>query len=223
MKRILCISDSLGLPRPGVCYSQTWISMLRNQIPSMDFINISRRKTTTDMLSTWNYGEYLYFYDPAIVILQLGICDCAPRYMRTSSVCYRLLQKMPDIVQTFFWRIYKKFVKRSLKRTDVPLQRFENNLQNYIQQCMLSEIQHIICIKIITPGPAMLKSNPLIMDSVKCYNEVYDRLALQYPDSITVVDPLNISDDSFYVDGYHANAAGNKKIADICTSIIQTM
>ena len=213
MKRVLCISDSLGMPRPSVDYSQTWIAMLRAQIQQIDFIGLGRRSGTTDMLSESNYGEYLWYYKPDEIILQLGICDCSPRYMRTTSLMYRLMRNVPRGIQTVFWRTYKTFVKRSLKRTDVPLSRFKQNLENYLIQCKAAGVSRVICIKIATPGPAMLKANPLVEESVQRYNAVYDTLAQAY-DFVTAIGPLHIGEDKYYVDGYHANALGMAIVAD---------
>ncbi|WP_304709328.1 SGNH/GDSL hydrolase family protein [uncultured Rikenella sp.] len=212
LKRVLCISDSLGLPRPGVDYTHTWVSMLREQTRDRDFIALFRRSGTTEMLSEWEYGEYLYFYNPSEVILQLGICDCAPRYMRTTSLGYRLLAKMPKGVQNVFWPIYKKFVKRSLNRTDVSIERFEHNLENYLNQCCLAKVERVIIIKVATPGPTMIGANPLIKKSVEKYNAIYDRLPHRYS-FVTVINPLRFGQDEYYAgDGYHPNEAGNREV-----------
>lgn len=219
MKRVLCISDSLGLPRLGVDYSQTWIAMLRTQIQQIDFIGLGRRSGTTDMFSESNYGEYLWYYKPDEIILQLGICDCSPRYMRTTSLMYRLMRKVPRVIQMVFWHTYKTFVKRSLKRTDVPLSRFKQNLENYLLQCQAAGVSRVICIKIATPGPAMLEANPLVAESVRRYNVVYDMLT-QSCDFIVVIDPLHIGDDKYYVDGYHANALGNRAVANAIIRVL---
>ncbi|WP_300850776.1 SGNH/GDSL hydrolase family protein [uncultured Rikenella sp.] len=212
LKRVLCIGDSLGLPRPGVDYTHTWVSMLREQTRDRDFIALFRRSGTTEMLSEWEYGEYLYFYNPSEVILQLGICDCAPRYMRTTSLGYRLLAKMPKGVQNVFWPIYKKFVKRSLNRTDVSIERFEHNLENYLNQCCLAKVERVIIIKVATPGPTMVRANPLVERSVERYNAIYDLLPRRYP-FVTVINPLCFGQDEYYAgDGYHPNEAGNREV-----------
>lgn len=221
MKYVLCVSDSLALPRPGVDYAQTWLAILRERIPDTDFIGIARRGGNTDMLSEDGYGEFLGYYKPDEVILQLGICDCTPRYARTRSLVYRLMNKMPNVVQTVFWRIYKTFVKRSLKRTDVTLARFRQNLENYLLQCKAAGVSRVVCIKIVTPGPTMLKANPLVGESVRRYNTVYDTLAQAY-DFVTVIDPLHIGEDKYYVDGYHANAFGMAIVADEIMQLYQS-
>lgn len=212
MEKILCISDSLGLSRPGVYYSHTWISMLKERMPDKDFIPLFRRSGTTDMLSDWDYGEFLSFYNPEEVILQLGICDCSPRYMRTTSLVYRVMNKMPGIIQKIFWKIYKLFVKRTVNRTDVPASRFRENIENYLGHCLKNGVKRVIILKIAQPGPKMVNANPLVVQTIAQFNEIYDDISRKWQ-FVTLIDPLNIPEDTYYVDGYHANQAGNGRVA----------
>lgn len=214
MRRVLCIGDSLGLPRPGVEYSQTWLSMLRTQRPDIDFVGLFRRSGTTGMLSMWDYGEYLYFYRPSRIILQLGICDCSPRYMRTSSLCYRVLEHLPGPIQTVFWSVYKRLVKRSANRTDVSPDKFRLNVRCYLEECYKAGVENVAIIKIAMPGPTMLQSSPQVGQSVQRYNAIYEDLSREYP-FVTLVDPLDCGEDRYYVDGYHPNETGNRKVAEI--------
>ena len=223
MKRILCISDSLGLPRPKVPYDETWFSILNKTFPSLDFVSYFRRNGTTDMLSSnGDYGDTLLFYSPQIVILQLGICDCAPRYLRTTSILYRLLAHLPNFLSKPIWALIKRIKHRSLKCTDVPIGRFERNLKEYIQMCINASVDKVILVKIAMPGQAMIKANPLILESIAKYNAVYEKIAELYPDFVTLLNPISIGkDDLFVEDGYHTNGEGHKLIANELTVILR--
>lgn len=215
MKKVLCIGDSLGLPRPQVPYADTWISLLRQQ-RNYDFIADFHRNATTEILSQWEYGEHLLFYEPEIIILQLGICDCAPRYIKTTSLLYRLLYRFPSGLAKIIWKLIKLVKKRSLNCTEVSIGRFKRNLINYIEQCAKADINRIVIIKIAIPGKAMIQGNPEILKAIKIYNDVYDQLEKEYPYLITVVNPLSQGNDLHYVeDGYHPNGNGNAIIAKI--------
>ncbi len=221
MKKVLCISDSLGLPRPQVPYADTWISLLRQQRKDYDFIADFHRNATTNILSQWEYGEHLLFYKPEIIILQLGICDCAPRYLRTTSFLYRLLNHLPKKISSNCWKIFKTFRKRNINRTDVSLDKFRLNVEQYIKQCIHNNVEKIIIIKIAAPGEAMLKNNPLIELSIKLYNQVYEEIAAKYSQYVILVVPLHIGDNSCYVtDGYHPNGKGNRLVADALVKAI---
>ena len=209
---ILCITDSLGLPRPGVFYHQTWPAMLKKVCPNLDFVFLCRRAATTEVLADRN--EYLYYYTPSIVVLQLGICDCSPRYMRTTSRTYRLLGKLPMCIQTPFWKIYKIFVRRSLKRTDVAPERFEKNIRAYLSACLECGVKHVLILRIATPASRMLTSNPLAAEAVRIYNALYERIAVDFP-FVCLLNPLHRGVDGDYVDGYHANEQGNRRVAEM--------
>lgn len=210
-KRVLCISDSLGLPRPGVRYQDTWLSMLSGVLSEIDFIALFRRNGTTDMLSDWDYGECLLFYRPNQVVLQLGICDCSPRYLRTTSIVYRILNKLPQLFSSIAWRFIKLFVGRSAKRTDVSQKRFADNIKAYLDRCVESGVERVVIILIATPAPKMTTSNPKVVENVNLYNSIYRDIAQRYA-FVELINPLSIADDSFYVDGYHPCAKGNTVI-----------
>lgn len=221
MKRVLCIGDSLGLPRPQVPYEDTWISLLRQQRKDYEFIADFHRNATTNILSQWEYGEHLLFYEPEIIILQLGICDCAPRYLRTTSFLYRFLNHLPEKFSSGCWKVFKILKKRNINRTDVSLENFHLNVERYIQKCIHNNVQKIIIIKIATPGEVMVKSNPLIELSIRKYNQIYEEIAVKYPEIIVVVAPLHSGDNSCFVeDGYHPNGEGNKLVADALIKIL---
>lgn len=212
-RRVLCISDSVALPRPGVSYEDTWIARLGDNLPEFDFIPIFRRSTTTDMLAGGgDYGDFLLFYTPEQVIIQLGICDCSPRYIRTTSLLYKLVQRLPNNLKTIFWSTYKTFIKRSAKRTDVSIERFSQNIRSYLDKCIEANVQRVIIIKIATPGSTMIASNPLVVKNVNSYNSIYEKIGSEY-DFAEVINPLSVSDDSNYVDGYHPCDKGNALVS----------
>lgn len=223
MKRILCISDSLGLPRTKVPYDETWFSIINRAFPSLDFVSYFRRNGTTDMLSSnGDYGDTLLFYSPQIVILQLGICDCAPRYLRTTSMLYRILVHLPDFLSKPIWALIKKIKHRSLNCTDVPIERFERNLVDYIHKCINISVNKVILIKIAIPGKAMIKANPLILESIANYNAVYEKIANLYPSVVCLINPISIENDNLFVeDGYHTNGEGHKLIANELVNILR--
>lgn len=220
MKKVLCIGDSLGLPRPQVPYTDTWISLLRQQRENYNFIADFHRNATTNILSQWEYGEHLLFYEPEIIILQLGICDCAPRYFPTYSFIYRLLNKLPAPWSSLIWKIIKLIYKRSIKRSDVSPSRFYDNLTHYIQKCVSIGVKQIIIIQIASPTEIMQKANPLIKNAVDAYNEILKKLAHTYP-IIQLIHPLDKPLIKYYtIDGYHPNKEGNELVAQAINNVI---
>lgn len=214
MRKVLCISDSFGLPRPDVRYSDTWIARLKEKLPDFDFIGLFRRLANTDILSTSAYGEYLHWYRPDAVILQLGICDCAPRHIRTNSPLYKALGYLPAKVAKPLWRLVRLRPRR-LDCTDVSPERYEANIAAYISQCRTADVKRVVLVAIGRPADEMRKSNPLIDRSIECFNGILAAAAAANSDLVRLVDPLCRPDSSLYgSDGYHPNAAGNRLVAE---------
>lgn len=51
---------------------------------------------------------------------------------------------------------------------------------------------------------------------------LFDELAATYPHLIEVINPLSDGDDRYYVDGYHTNKAGFKRVVNNLQKIITT-
>ena len=111
--KILCIGDSLGLPREECAFEETWISLLRNKYPQHTFIGqFEGGRLIDDSLRAYN-GYYKY-YRADVVILQLGICDCAPRYVNERKSINRLIRKFFYLLglSNLYWRIVKSHLRR---------------------------------------------------------------------------------------------------------------
>lgn len=93
--RVLVLGDSLGLPRPykmqnysptekelAVSYDQTYPSILQKELlekfrsePYFEVVNRSKRFCTLKDIAS-EFTDYLFFYEPDIIVLQIGIVDC---------------------------------------------------------------------------------------------------------------------------------------------------
>lgn len=109
-KKILVISDSLGLPRENpdgmVYYHETWPSLLKH---NFEVVHLGIGGATIDMLVS--QAGYYRFCNPDIVIVQSGIVDCAPRTMTKkekefwlnfpliNKIVYRIVYKYPNFLR----------------------------------------------------------------------------------------------------------------------------
>jgi lysophospholipase L1-like esterase len=211
--RALIIADSLALPRPDVSYEHTWPAMLAERLPGIAWINRAQRLSTTERLNDeGNQGaDCLEFYLPDIVILQLGICDCAPRVLhrRTAAVVYRL----PFALGT---RLSAWLERRRGRKTGnclVPLQRYEANLRAYLARAAAHGAR-VIAISILPASRSLASRNPRVAGQIAAYNSVLDRLALEYQ-GFRVLHPFHAvaSIDDLFIDGYHLNERGARLIA----------
>lgn len=210
MKVILFNGDSLGMPREGIAFDQTYYYLL-SQIYSgqAHLVSNFRRAATTSLL---NSKDSLEIYQPNIVILQLGIVDCAPRFYKTNSYLLKVVNRLPEIVKTIFWKTTKVIKKRSIKNADVSLSSFEFNLRSYLVRCEREKVERCIIILIQKPGTNMLLKNPNLLDSIGLYNERIIKCALEF-NFVKCIDPLRESTDDDYVeDGYHLKSSGFNRV-----------
>jgi lysophospholipase L1-like esterase len=93
--RILVAGDSLGLPRPhrinnyspdekelAVPYENTYSSIINRELlehfnmnPFVEIINRSRRSQTIENVLS-EFSDHLFFYEPDVIIMHVGIVDC---------------------------------------------------------------------------------------------------------------------------------------------------
>lgn len=220
--KILAIGDSLTLPRgKDVYYEDTWFYKLKQKFSNYDFFPLFKRGITTNVLVEWGGGdadtieEFPYGADclehfiPDIVILQLGIVDCAPRLLNNTERV--ILKRLPKYLANSYIKVVKKYRKRKLSNTFVSPQKFESNLLNYLDRCKRNIVEKVLIIKIPIPTKKMIDKNPLILKNVTIYNKIYDSLAKKYS-FVKCLNPLSPSkyDINIYTDGYHPNKEGNE-------------
>lgn len=218
MKKVLCIGDSLGLPRPGVSYEQTWFAMLQNHYQNeFCFIPSFRRAlTSADIASVDN----LEIYNPQIVILQVGIVDCAPRLFKRNSKLIFIINRAPSLIKSVFWRIAKKIRQRKLSNADVSISEFKENLSRYLDRCQQIKTEKVVLISIQNPGSTMLKNNPELLQAIQLYNNILSEMVHLYQ-FVIKIDPLRNASNTFYVeDGYHLNELGAKAIFENIKEIL---
>lgn len=226
--KVLCIGDSLALPGHGNRFEDTWFCKLQIHYSNFTFGSFFKRAINTKVLVTEGGGDEefplgadcLEFYLPNIVIIQLGIVDCAPRLIKRSSLFSKILEKSPEKLKSFIYKLIKKIKKRSSKNADITPDQFYNNLNNYLSRCKKNNVEKVILIKICTPNNTLKEKNPEIFDSIVFYNKIIDKLTEQNS-FVNSIDPLNsnITHD-IYADGYHPNKCGNELVFEEIIKIL---
>jgi lysophospholipase L1-like esterase len=216
-KIILCIGDSLGMPRKQVEYVKTWRYLLKEEYPQYDFVHALRRFGTTSCLHS---PDALEFYNPDVVIIHLGICDCAPRYIHR-IIEMRIIPSLSPRVQKIFWKIRKSTHKRSIKHAWVSIKQFRNNLINYLDRCKLSsKCKKVIFVKIVQPMGQIINRNPDIITYITNYNQVFDEMVISYP-FVTIVEQIKGEDNFIAEDGYHFNETGNQALFNYLKTLLK--
>jgi acyl-CoA thioesterase-1 len=211
-KNILIVGDSLGLPRENMPYTNTWPFLLSSKLTNYHFIFKLQRALTTKTINSGLSEDWLEFYNPKNIILQVGIVDCSPRYIKNGGLTMKILAVLPPFLKAFFWKITKQFSNRKSKYADVSLQAFQANIKKYIQRCEKIGVERIFIIKIARSGSNMIKQNPKILKQIDLYNAVFERVADNKNNCILISTLEKANDDYFLEDGYHLNEYGNEQV-----------
>lgn len=217
--KILCVGDSTSLPGHTNSYEDTWFFKLKHNFTDCDFISVFRRSITTDILVTEGGGDIvdkfpmgadcLEFYNPHIVILQLGIVDCAPRLL--NKVDKLILRFLPYRLKDMYIKNLKKIKKRKSSNTIVTAEKFLFNIKSYIERCLLREVKTLILIAIPFPDDRMINKNPQIVTNINIYNKILYDFSERH-NFIKVINPLDSRryNENIFEDGYHPNPFGNE-------------
>lgn len=214
-KRLMIIGDSLVLPRDEVIYTSTWIYMLKQYLKEYDIIDKSQHGAVSTLL---NSQEYLEHYLPDKVIIQLGICDCAPRYVGGF-----LEECIVSLLPPGMLKLYKRARGQSEKRAKVKIENYESNFRNYLERAKNCKVEKIIIIKIGKAGYKYLSLNRKVQQSIDRYNLVLEKIGQEFGNIVTVIDPIGGTGDVDSItlqDGYHLNEIGNKLVFQSIKEII---
>ncbi|WP_298150148.1 hypothetical protein [Flavobacterium sp.] len=217
-KKILCVADSLSMPREGVAYEDTWVYMLKKKLPYEVIQRSQRGLTSAHILKQ---GEFLEYYSPHTVILQVGIVDCAPRYMPANSNWLKIINKLPKPAKSVFWKYFKKYRQRKASYADVTPEQFRKNIEEYCARCLKIGVKEILIIKIAHPGKAMFGRNHGVLEQIVVYNRIFDEVESRNAGRVYCVNPIPTQNDSLFTeDGYHLNNAGSKKVTSDLLDVI---
>mgnify|MGYP002521493434 CR=1 FL=1 len=214
------MGDSLGLPRKGVAYEDTWFYKLSLKFPQIHFISKFVRELTTDRFNP--IGDFSEYYMPDVVITQFGVVDCAPRVINDRLSKWKFILSLSSSlrIEKYTWKIIKKLHHRDNPNTVyVSPNDFERNIIEYFSILHRMGVQLIVVIKIGMPGLSVRKKSPCFAGNVKKYNAIYEKVAKQFG-NVVMIDPLKDGDDMNYVDGYHTNERGFQLIHDQLEQIL---
>lgn len=218
-KKVLVITDSLGLPRPEpelLMDEDCWSHKIA-KLDGIDVYHYMRGGYSTKKLAKELKG-YLSGYKPDIILLQIGIVDCAPRAL--GSLELKLISKIPVISKWihFLVKKYRAEIIRRRKITYVPPSKFEKNLTKFKQHF---EGADIFALPIAPANKSYIAHSPGIEKNIVDYNEILKRL-------FTELNPYENTDPEriFMIDNHHLNKYGHlvvyERVANFLDTLIQS-
>lgn len=211
--KVLIITDSVSMPRPGVSYEDTWICLLKKKYPMLDIIDRPARGAISRRLVTEGGGgvDLLETYMPGTVIIQLGLAECAPRLFKKTGFEFYFMNK----ILSPSWRIkYINYVKKKRPRkaelSEASPLEFRNNLDQFMRRCSKCGT-NVLYIKILKATDLYLSKSPEIQKSIDKYNCIIDEMVSVY-DNLDAISPVKESIDinSICLDELHITKKGNK-------------
>lgn len=201
----------MALPRPEIHYEKTWQYYLKNKFKNHDFICLCYRNLTTNFLKLGWLGDSLEFYSPDIVIVQLGIVDCAPRFFISKGIFRKFLTTFPKFLKYGIISSVKRFCTRKIKYADVNLEVFDKNILQYIIRCQNLNVRQIIFIAIGNIDNTVAYKSPHFRESINNYNSILYKYVKLFP-NVIVINPLSSEQEVFFCDGYHPSSIGHELI-----------
>lgn len=206
--RIVVLGDSLGLPRPhrinayspeeldlAVSYEQTYSSIIQKKLfeqykgTFFEVINRSRRSCTIREIAR-EFSDYLFFYEPDVIILQVGIVDCWFRENRKQIVNIKEFEMhLNSIVKVLKSRPKCKLIIVGISPTSLKMDTRYPRLNTEIK-----------------------KYNDIYI-SVVNHNEIF------YVNLENFIEPSNLS-EYILPDDHHLNPKGNELVAEEILKII---
>jgi len=225
--KIAILADSLALPRDDVggeqmlevTYPFLLDQSLRQQFGSnapMVFERGMRRRTIEYVLDDWN--EQVELKKPEMVIVHVGVVDCAPRVFLRREGAFVANIRIPWVRDRIlkFAHDHRRGIVERRRKVYVPLWRFEKLVEQVVQKAKDTAVKSLVFINIIDPPDAVEERSPGFQKNVVAYNRV---LQEQTKQSIVTLIDLNrmIHEEGgsaeLTVDGIHLNERGHALLA----------
>ena len=201
--KCLIIGDSLAADRPDEIKSENrWPHLIHKN----DIIRVVDNKSliflTSKGLKKFQ-KKFLEGFD--IIIIQLGIVDCAPRlFSKYESL---ILNQLPKNIKLPIINFLKTKRKRSTRRRYVQPSRFKINFEEFIAKCNAK----IILVEILGSEKYRLYHEE-IDRSINEYNAILQKLS-NNKDILYLSLNRSLCDTIYLDDGYHLNSSGHEYIA----------
>lgn len=207
---VLILTDSLAFPRTEpevVTYEQTWVALLKRRFPDVDFVHCGRGGATIGDL--FKHSAYYHgTIKPALVLMQSGIVDCAPRAL--SVIEQQVLQRLP-LVGPLILAIVRRNaarLRRWRKMSYTSLSDYEAFVQTF--ECLFTNVHWIGVLPVNTEYESRVQG---ISAAVDRYNAILRRRNYISTDDFSSLDIMS--------DHHHLNAGGHVRLAAKLAETVQ--
>ena len=181
LTKVVILADSLALPREGaddIPYEATYPFLLEQRLrrycraeSPVIMERGMRRRTIEYVLDEW--FELVELRRPHLVILHVGIVDCAPRiFLRRERQFIENLRwaRLRDFVLAFVHK-HRALIIRLRPRVYVPLESFERLVDQVVDKARQLRIP-LVFVNIVSPPDEIENRSPGFQQNVRLYNQV---------------------------------------------------
>jgi len=183
MKKIIILGDSLAMQRPteGVVYKQTYGYLVKNYFESYGnyfVIIMAKRANDTNIQSRSDRTLYdIKQFEPDIVIIHLGIVDCAPRIF--TKIEREIVGVLPQLLNNKIINFFSKrrlFFTKYFPKKYVNVKSFEKNVQKILN--VIHNLQAIpIIVNIAKPPKSVSRRSYNFLHNIEIYNNILLKLS----------------------------------------------
>jgi len=230
LKKIVILADSLSLPRPkkdigNIRYEDTYpylldISLRKKLGHEAPIVTEKgkRYRTITEVAADWR--EYVTWRKPEMVVVQVGITDCAPRVF-SSTQRSKIERIRPLFLRTILLKLVHRYrrniIESSRTKVYVPIEEYRETVARLVKLAESDNVRLLVFVKIAVPPAFVENRSPGLQRNVLLYNSVLE----QYKDSrgVHIVDLNEVfgteeyMDEFLLEDGQHYNAEGSRLVA----------
>ena len=211
MKRIVLFTDSLAMPRKGpqvTFYEDTYPCLLRKDYEVFQFSK-GGGLMNEFIEQTFYYNQY----KPDIIILQIGIVDCAPRAFSKLEETFfqsnRLLGWVRGLISKF--GLSKKI--RNFRRLSwTPKRCYQQGCRFFVSKFPQSQVY---ALSIVPPSEEYEKQVPGISKKIEEYNRILKDVFKQ-----NLIDLSNIPAEGIMSDHHHLTKLGHQYVYDSIMCIL---
>lgn len=224
--RVVIAADSLGLPRRGpdpVRAREAWPTLLeerlRGALDDVAVVNRAQRGLTLPAL-VGKYDDLVGLWEADVLVLQVGIVDCAPRVFGQRQRALLSSRLVPGTLRRIVTRLAARYRRQIITmrprvRYTSPRQ-FRSSLRD-LGSRLEERDPRILVLPILGSIERHEARSPGYSESVTLYNAAWRewcragrRRFLEYGD-VFAEAPL---EQVVATDGHHLTVAGNRLIAD---------
>lgn len=225
---ITVVADSLAMPRReeggSVLFSQTWpvqlqtMSLSHTVKPIHIAMHAQRARDSRSLNKSGTRSDALKFVDSELVVLQIGIVDCAPRIIsehekRNLNRFYVPKAYRDRIIENRKAHRHLESPEHALDKVYVKPEAFRKNVEQFRDYSRACGNRKMLVIPILGDTKTLEKNHPGYKSNIVRYNDILSSLQDDFLNLISMED--NLDNAEFYVrDAYHLSSLGHQKIAE---------